>query len=82
MAIIPWVNLGSSITESQKCLSDPPKSEATNLRNAFRNDSQSLMPTPRSAGIDSQHTFKQSGPTFGFSGALRLELRVPPGHPS
>ena len=27
--------------------------------------------------IDSRHTYKQSGPTFGFDGALHLALRDP-----
>ena len=33
------------------------------------------------ARIDSRHAYKQSGPTFGFNGILRLELRdqAPPG---
>ena len=48
----------------------------------FRNGSQRLTPIPRAAEIDSRHTYKQSGPTCGFDGALRLELRDPPAYPS
>ena len=39
-----------------------------------------MAPMPLTAGIDSRHIYKQSGPTFGFNGALRLELRDPPAH--
>ena len=50
------------------------------LRNICRNGSQRLTPIPHAAEIDSRQTYKQPGPTFGFNGALRLELRDPPAH--
>ncbi|CAM9176597.1 unnamed protein product, partial [Laminaria digitata] len=72
--------------ELQTCLSVCLISTVQWLRtsaNCFPNGSQRRRARVyRAAGIYSRHTYKQSGPTFGFNGALRLELGDRPEHPS
>ena len=58
------------------CLTDCPQSQGnSDLRKIWPPTAPDV--DVHTARIDSGHTYKQPGPTFGFNGALRLELRDP-----